>query len=291
MGTLAEKNHARHLQQRRLTRAITVYLPLTLFVLITLFPFYLMLIMSVKTNQELINVKATPFFVAKPTFEHYAYLFEKTLFVKWAANSLMVTIASTAISLFCGIIAGYSLARLHFRGANLLGLAVFVTYLVPQTLLFLPLSNIVGTFGLLDSLWSMILTYPTILIPFCTWMLMGYFRTIPRELEECAMIDGASRLQAMISIVLPLALPGVLSAGIFAFTLSWNEFIYALVFTSSTEIKTIPVGVVLELIKGDVFFWGSLMAGALLGSVPVAAIYSFFVEHYVAGLTAGAVKG
>jgi multiple sugar transport system permease protein len=149
----------------------------------------------------------------------------------------------------------------------------------------------VRTFGLLDSPWSLILTYPTFLIPFSTWLLMGYFKTIPRELEECAMIDGATRLQAMIKIVLPLALPGILSAGIFAFTLSWNEFIYALVFLSSTETKTIPVGVVSELIRGDVFFWGPLMAGALLGSVPVAIIYSFFVEYYVAGLTAGAVKG
>jgi multiple sugar transport system permease protein len=172
-----------------------------------------------------------------------------------------------------------------------MAVGIFVTYLVPPTLLFIPLADVVRAFGLLDSPWSLILTYPTFLIPFSTWLLMGYFKTIPRELEECAMIDGATRLQAMIKIVLPLALPGILSAGIFAFTLSWNEFIYALVFLSSTEIKTIPVGVVSELIRGDVFYWGPLMAGALLGSVPVAIIYSFFVEYYVAGLTAGAVKG
>jgi multiple sugar transport system permease protein len=202
-----------------------------------------------------------------------------------------VSILSTAISLVTGIMAGYALSRLRFRGAGGMAVGIFVTYLVPPTLLFIPLADVVRAFGLLDSRWSLILTYPTFLIPFSTWLLMGYFKTIPRELEECAMIDGATRLQAMVKIVLPLALPGILSAGIFAFTLSWNEFIYALVFLSSTDIKTIPVGVVSELIRGDVFFWGPLMAGALLGSVPVAIIYSFFVEYYVAGLTAGAVKG
>lgn len=278
-------------QRERLERAITIYLPLLFFLAVTLFPFYWMLITSLKTNQELISVRAAPLVVRNPTLAHYTYLLEKTYFLRWSANSLIVTVGSTALSLGCGIIAGYALARLRFRGAGVVALAVFVTYLVPQTLLFLPLSNLITSFGLENSLWSMMLTYPTLLIPFCTWMLMGYFRSIPREIEECAMIDGASRLQTLIRIVLPLAMPGVLSAGIFAFTLSWNEFIYALVFTSSTTMKTIPVGVTSELIKGDVFFWGSLMAGALLGSVPVALIYSFFVENYVSGLTAGAVKG
>ena len=278
-------------QRERLERAITIYIPLVLFIAVTLFPFYWMLITSLKTNQELISVRAAPLIVRNPTIMHYSYLLRETYFLRWAANSLIVTIVSTALSLACGIMAGYALARLQFRGAGTLALAVFVTYLVPQTLLFLPLSNLISSFGLLNSLWSMMLTYPTLLIPFCTWMLMGYFRSIPREIEECAMIDGASRIQCLLRIVLPLAMPGVLSAGIFAFTLSWNEFIYALVFTSSTTIKTIPVGVTSELIKGDVFFWGSLMGGALLGSVPVAIIYAFFVENYVSGLTAGAVKG
>jgi multiple sugar transport system permease protein len=250
-----------------------------------------MLITSLKTNQELISTRTVPLWVSRPTLRHYQHLFQGTAFLHWAKNSLIVTVMATGVSLVTGILAGYSLARLRFRGAASLGIAIFITYLVPQTLLFIPLTAVIGRLGLLDSLWGMILTYPTLLIPFCTWMLMGYFRSIPRELEECAMIDGASRLRTMLTIVLPLALPGVLSAGIFAFTLSWNEYIYALVFTSSTATKTIPVGVTSELIKGDVFFWGSLMAGALLGSVPVAVIYAFFAEHYVAGLTAGAVKG
>ena len=272
-------------------RTVTIYLPLSLAAIVLLFPFYWMLITSLKTDRELIDLSGLPFWVFEPTLEHYRYLFAETGFLRWALNTLTISVVATAISLACSILAGYALARLRFRGAGAMAGAIFITYLVPQTLLFVPLLEIVRQLGLSNTLWSMILTYPTILIPFSTWLLMGYFRSIPRELEESALIDGASRLRAMAQIVLPLAMPGILSAGIFAFTLSWNEFIYALVFTNSTDIKTIPVGVVTELVKGDVYFWGSLMAGALLGSVPVALIYSFFVDRYVSGLTAGAVKG
>ena len=272
-------------------RTVTIYLPLSLAAIVLLFPFYWMLITSLKTDRELIDLSGLPFWVFEPTLEHYQYLFAETGFLRWALNTLTISVVATAISLACSILAGYALARLRFRGAGAMAGVVFITYLVPQTLLFVPLLEIVRQLGLSNTLWSMILTYPTILIPFSTWLLMGYFRSIPRELEESALIDGASRLRAMAQIVLPLAMPGILSAGIFAFTLSWNEFIYALVFTNSTDIKTIPVGVVTELVKGDVYFWGSLMAGALLGSVPVALIYSFFVDRYVSGLTAGAVKG
>ena len=175
------------------------------------------------------------------------------------------------------------------RGAKQVGLSIFLAYLVPPSILFIPLAAIVFQLGLFDTRWALILTYPTFLIPFCTWLLMGYFRSIPFELEECALIDGATRWQILTKIVLPLAVPGLISAGIFAFTLSWNEFIYALTFISSSEIKTVPVGVVTELVEGDVYHWGPLMAGALLGSLPVAFIYSFFVEYYVSGLT-GSVK-
>jgi len=275
----------------RSRRLMTLYLPLSLTSILLLFPFYWMFITSVKTNSELIDLNGLPFWVFQPTLDHYKYLLAETGFLRWTLNTLTISVVATAISLVCSVLAGYALARLRFRGAGAIGAAIFITYLVPQTLLFLPLLEVVRQLGLSNSLWSMILTYPTILIPFGTWLLMGYFRSIPRELEEAALIDGASRLRAMTQIVLPLALPGILSAAIFAFTLSWNEFIYALVFTNSTDIKTIPVGVVTELVKGDVYFWGSLMAGALLGSVPVALIYSFFVENYVGGLTAGAVKG
>jgi multiple sugar transport system permease protein len=270
------------------------YIPLTLFVFVLLFPFYWMLITTFRPDGELYqpwnSPRYQPFYTANPTLEHIKYLFEETLFAAWIWNTMLIAALSTVISLFCGVIGGYALARLNFPFAGSLGTGIFVTYLVPQTLLFIPLAEIIRNFKLGDTPWSLILTYPTFLIPFCTWLMMGYFKAVPKELEECARIDGASRLQAMIYIIIPVAVPGILSAGIFAFTLSWNEFIYALVFISSSEQKTVPVGVTSELIRGDVFFWGPLMAGALLGSIPVAMVYSFFVEHYVSGLT-GSVKG
>ena len=270
------------------------YLPMGMFILGLLFPFYWMLVTTLKPDGELYrpwnNPLYSPFWTSAPTLDHIRSLLTETLFGTWMWNTMLIALVATLISLFCGVIAGYALARLNFRWAGLLGTAIFVTYLVPQTLLFIPLAEIIRDYRIGDTPWALILTYPTFLIPFCTWLMMGYFKTIPKELEECARIDGATRWQAMLYIILPIALPGILSAGIFAFTLSWNEFIYALVFLSSPEQKTVPVGVTSELIRGDVFFWGSLMAGALLGSIPVAVVYSFFVEHYVAGMT-GSVKG
>ena len=270
------------------------YIPLTVFVVGTLFPFYWMAITAIRPYGELDrrwnSPSNAPFWTTHPTFEHFSYLFRETMFGTWLWNTMFIALVSTLISLFCGLLAGYAIARLRFPLAGGIGTSIFVTYLVPPTLLFIPLADIIRNFRLGDPSWSLILTYPTFLIPFCTWLLMGYFKTIPKELEECARIDGASRIRAMVQIIFPIATPGILSAGIFAFTLSWNEFIYALVFLSSPQQKTVPVGVVSELIRGDVFFWGPLMAGALLGSIPVALIYSFFVEYYVAGLT-GAVKG
>lgn len=272
-------------------RFVTSYIPIVLMLVLTLFPFYWMTITSFKSDSELYNLKNNPMVLLQPVLTQYQRLLNDTLFPRWITNTLIVSVAATAISLAFSTIAGYALARMRFRGATSIGWAIFVTYLVPPTLLFLPLLGVVGQLGLSNSLWSLILVYPTFLIPFGTWMLIGYFKSIPHELEESALVDGATRLQAMIRIILPLALPGLLSVGIFSFTLSWNEFIYALVFLSDATIKTVPVGVTSELIRGDAFYWGELMAGALLGSVPVALIYSFFVEYFVAGLTAGAVKG
>jgi len=272
-------------------RMFVFYIPLCLFLVALLFPFYWMGIASIKPDNELYTVRMSPFIVRDPTISHWKYLFEQTLFVRWAINTLFIATASTLISLICGVLAGYSLSRLKYFGSTTIGVSIFVTYLVPPTLLFIPLADIIAKLGLLDSPLALILSYPTILVPFCTWLLMGYFKTIPRELEECARIDGATRWQAFYRIILPLATPGILSAGIFAFTLSWNEFLFALVFLSTPENKTVPVGVVSELIRGDTFFWGSLMAGALFGSIPVAVVYSFFVEYYVSGLTGGSVKG
>ncbi len=272
-------------------RILRVYIPVLIFMFITLFPFYWMAITSIKSDSELLDHTRNPLFVIQPTLNHYINLFTQTNFLRWSLNTAIVAIVSTTISLICSILAGYSLARLRYRGSTAIGWGVFITYLVPPTLLFLPLAFVITQLHLFNNYWSLILTYPTFLIPFCTWLLMGYFRGIPRELEEAALVDGASRLQAMVRIAIPLALPGILSAGMFAFTLSWNEFLYSLIFMNETAMKTIPVGVTSELIKGDEFFWGQLMAAALLGSIPVALLYSFFVDYFVAGMTAGAVKG
>ncbi len=282
------------LEGRRWKKWAYFYIPLTLFMIGTLFPFYWMFITAIRPDHELYRswraANNTPFWTLNPTLAHFQDLLQKTTFPIWLWNTMFIAVLSTLISLFCGLLAGYALARLRFPLAGGLGTAIFGTYLVPPTLLFIPLADIIRNFKLGNTPWALILTYPTFLIPFCTWLLMGYFKTIPKELEQCARIDGASRIQAMVRIIFPIAIPGILSAGIFAFTLSWNEFIYALVFLSSPERKTVPVGIVSELIRGDIYFWGQLMAGALLGSIPVALIYSFFVEYYVAGLT-GSVKG
>ena len=275
--------------ETRGTRLVTVYLPLVIFVFVLLFPFYWMAITSVKPDQELLSREGNPFWVIAPTLAHFKKLLFDTAYPEWLWNTVLVSVVSTAFSLVAAVLAAYAIERLRFSGAKHVGLAIFLAYLVPPSILFIPLADVVFQLGLFDTRWALILTYPTFLIPFCTWLLMGYFRSIPFELEECALIDGATRWQILTKIVLPLAVPGLISAGIFAFTLSWNEFIYALTFISSSEIKTLPVGVVTELVEGDVYHWGPLMAGALFGSLPVAFVYSFFVEYYVSGMT-GAVK-
>jgi multiple sugar transport system permease protein len=270
-------------------RVVTVYVPLVLFLFLLLFPFYWMVVTSIKPDAELLSHEGNPFWVFAPTLAHFRKLLFDTPYPDWMLNTLIVSVVSTLMSLAASVFAAYAIERLRFRGARQVGLCIFLAYLVPPSILFIPLAAIVFKLGLYDTRWALILTYPTFLIPFCTWLLMGYFRSIPYELEECALIDGATRWQILTKIILPLAVPGLISAGIFAFTLSWNEFIYALTFISSSEIKTVPVGVVTELVEGDVYHWGALMAGALLGSLPVAVLYSFFVEYYVAGMT-GAVK-
>ena len=270
-------------------RIVTIYLPLTVFVVVLLFPFYWMTITALKPDAELLSREGNPFWVIHPTLVHIKKLLFDTAYPEWLWNTVLVSVVSTCLSIFCSVLAAYAIERLRFRGSRYIGMSIFLAYLVPPSILFIPLAAMVYNLGLFDTRLALILTYPTFLIPFCTWLLMGYFKTIPIELEECALIDGASRLQILVRIILPLAVPGLISAGIFAFTLSWNEFIYALTFISSSEVKTVPVGVVTELVEGDVYHWGSLMAGALFGSLPVAILYSFFVEYYVSGLT-GAVK-
>lgn len=269
-------------------RWVTVYIPLMVFLIVLLFPFYWMLVTAFKPNAELLSNQGNPFWVINPTLEHFKKLFN-TAYPTWMWNTVLVTVVATVLSLAASVFAAYAIERLRFKGSRQTGLAIFLAYLVPPSILFIPLATIVFKLGIFDTRFALILTYPTFLIPFCTWLLMGYFRSIPFELEECALIDGATRWQILTKIILPLAVPGLISAGIFAFTLSWNEFLYALTFISASENKTVPVGVITELVEGDVYHWGALMAGALVGSLPVAVLYSFFVEYYVAGMT-GAVK-
>jgi len=276
---------------RTLKKILGVYLPLAAFLVFALFPFYWMLISSFKANQELYSLKANRLWIANPTLDQFRDLFAKTAIIQWLWNSFFVSFLTAFISMSFGIMAGYALARLKFPGAQAFGLATFITYLVPTTLIFIPLARVVQSFGLSNSIWALVVTYPTFLIPFCTWMLIAYFKSIPKDMEECAMIDGCSRIGAMVRIVLPMAIPGVIFSAMFSFTLSWNEFVYALTFISDTTHKTMSVAVPTELIRGDAYFWGELMAASLLGSVPVALLYSFFMDYFVSGLTAGALKG
>jgi multiple sugar transport system permease protein len=277
------------LRERWVEKFIKFYLPLLVFLFVLLFPFYWMFITAFKSDAELYNLKLNPFLIHEPTLHNVIMLFKETLFNQWMVNTFFVSILATLLSLGASLLAAYSIQRLRFRTSGTIGISIFFGYLVPPTILFIPLATIIFELKLWDSLWSLVLVYPTFLIPFCTWLLMGYFKSIPKEMEECAMIDGASRFRVFWQIVVPLALPGILSAGIFAFTLSWNEFLYALTFISTNTQKTVPVGLITELVRGDVYHWGPLMTGALLASVPVALVYSFFVEHYVAGMT-GALK-
>jgi multiple sugar transport system permease protein len=271
-------------------RIVTVYTPLVAFIVVLLFPFYWMTITTFKSNEELYNFKDyNPFWISSPTLANVNKLLFETDYPQWLMTTMTVAVVSTVISLFASVLAAYAIQRLRFKGGQYVGLAIYLAYLVPPSILFIPLATMVFRFGLYDSPMALILTYPTFLIPFCTWLLIGYFKSIPYELEECALIDGATRLQILWKVTLPLAVPGLISAGIFAFTLSWNEFIYALAFIQSVEKKTVPVAVLTQLVEGDVYHWGSLMAGALLGSIPVALVYSFFVEHYVSSMT-GAIK-
>jgi multiple sugar transport system permease protein len=270
-------------------RWVTIYIPIGIFLFVLLFPFYWMAITAFKPNTELLSGGSNPFWVIEPTLAHFKKLLFETAYPEWLFNTMLVAFLATFISLFAAVFAAYAIERLRFKGSRWTGMAIFLAYLIPPSILFIPLAIVLQNLGLFNTRWALVFTYPTFLIPFCTWLLMGYFRSIPYELEECALIDGASRWQILVKIILPLAVPGLISAGIFAFTLSWNEFIYALTFVSDSEIKTVPVAVVTELVEGDVYHWGPLMAGALLGSLPVAIFYSFFVEYYVAGMT-GAVK-
>lgn len=289
-GVLQDNSEGMSYLNRLPRRVVTIYIPIALFVFVLLFPFYWMAITAVKPNAQLTDYENySPFWVVEPTLQHIKYLLFETSYPGWLWNTMLVATASTFLSLLASVFGAYAIERIRFTGSRSIGLFIFLAYLVPPSILFIPLAFIVFKLGIYDSRLALIFTYPTFLIPFCTWLLMGYFRSIPFELEESALVDGANRWQILVRIILPLAVPGLISAGIFAFTLSWNEFIYALTFIQSSENKTVPVGVLTELVRGDIFEWGALMAGALFGSLPVVILYSFFVDYYVSSMT-GAVK-
>jgi multiple sugar transport system permease protein len=291
MTARAEEKWALTMRQReKLHKVFFLYVPLFFFMAFALIPFLWMGISSFTVEEELFDADRLPWMITEFTLDHYIELLTETEFFSWVWNSLFVGLTATAISVTVGALAGYSLARLRFAGASSLGMGIITTYLVPVSVLFLPLAYVFNQWGLNNTRLALILAYPTHLIPFSTWFMLGYFKSIPAELEESAIIDGCTRLQAFFQIALPLALPGVLAAAIFAFTFSWNEFIYALTFISDDELKTVPVGVHGQLALGDVYFWGKLMAASLLGSLPIAVIYAFLSEYFVKGLAEGALK-
>jgi multiple sugar transport system permease protein len=261
------------------------------FTIFSAFPFYWMLITTFKQTSDLMNRSGNPFIYNKPpTLEHLRVLFFDTMYGRWLLNTAFVGLIVVAITLLLALPAGYALARLTGRWGEHLGIAIFLTYLVPPTLLFIPMSRVISDLGLQDSLWSLVVVYPSFTVPFCTWLLMGFFKAIPRDLEEAAMIDGCSRFGAFLKVVIPISVAGILTVIIFTFTLVTQEFVYALTFISSVSQYTVSVGVPTFLVRGDVYFWGSLMAACFIASVPVAIVYNFFVDRFIAGFTAGAIK-
>jgi multiple sugar transport system permease protein len=264
---------------------------LALFAAFAAFPFYWMLVTAFKQTPDLMNRQNNPFvFNRPPTLQHLYVLFHDTLFGRWLFNTGLVGVLVVVVTLLLALPAGYALARLTGRGGERLGIAIFLTYLVPPTLLFIPLSRVVVFLGLQDSLWSLVVVYPSFTVPFSTWLLMGFFKAIPRDLEEAAMIDGLSRLGAFVRVVVPISVAGILTVVIFTFTLVTQEFVYAVTFISPAAQYTVSVGVPTFLVHGDVYFWGSLMAACFIASVPVAIVYNFFVDRFIAGFTMGAIR-
>jgi len=284
MTTLA--SGARTILKRSGHAAVLVF-----FITFLAFPFYWMLMTTFKTTNDLHDVNKNPFlFNEPPTLDHLKTLFEDTQFLQWLINTGLVGLAVVAITLVLAIPAGYALARMTGPWAQTLGIAIFLTYLVPPTILFIPFARIIAVLGVQDSLWSLVLVYPSFTVPFCIWLLMGFYKAIPRDLEDAAMIDGLSRLGAFVKVVMPISLAGIFTVIIFAFTLVTQEFVYGVTFITAASSYTVSVGVPTFLVRGDVYFWGSMMGACLIASVPIAIIYNFFVDRFVAGFTVGAVK-
>lgn len=291
MGGATGEQRERERKRKEGIRHLLIYVGLTPFIIIAVFPVYWMLITAFKETEDLYRMDVIPiWFNLPPTLENFTFLFKNTYYANWIVNTLNISIWVSVITLLTAVPAGYALARLRLPWAENMGIGIFVTYLIPPILLFIPLSRVVSMLGLQDRWWSLVIVYPTFTIPFCTWLLMGFFKTVPMEIEEAALVDGCGRFQALLRVVLPVSWPGILTAVIFAFTLSMQDFLYSLTFVSISDQKPVPLGVVTDLIRGDIFYWGSLMAGALIAGVPVAILYNFFLDAFISGITSAAVK-
>jgi multiple sugar transport system permease protein len=267
------------------------YAALAVFVVMFLVPPFHMLVTSLKTSAEISEQKVSPWLVGAPTLRNYAQLLTNPNYLGFFVNSIKVTVCVVAISMTISLFAAFSLARMRFFGSGVLATGVFLTYLVPDSLLFIPFFQIIGKLGLVNNAWAMVLIYPTLAVPFCTWIMIGYFASIPKELDEAALIDGASWLQVLFRVFVPVAMPGIIAATIFAFTVSWGQFIYPLAYLYNSDQMLLTVGIISDLIRADVFEWGKIMAGSLMAAAPPVLIYAFLMDYYVAGLTAGATKG
>ena len=278
-------------RHKEVRRHLLIYAGLTPFLVIAVFPIFWMAITAIKQDADLYLVGAVPFwFRQSPTWHNFDFLFHSTSYGAWIVNTMLISFWVSVITILTAVPAGYALARLRLPFAENLGIGIFMTYLVPAIILFIPLARVVSTLDLQDSWWALVVVYPTFTIPFCTWLLMGFFKTVPFEIEEAAMVDGCGQFGALLRVVLPVSWPGVITAIIFSFTLSMQDFLYSLAFVSVSEEKPVPLGVATELIRGDIYFWGSLMAGALLVGVPVAIVYNLFLDKFISGITGAAIK-
>lgn len=290
MADAAPRTSRRH-RSKAIRRHVQIYLGLTPFLIIAVFPILWMAITALKQEPDLYRMDIVPFwFHLPPTWKNFEFLFNRTFYTDWIVNTMAISFWVSAITLVTAVPAGYALARLRLSFAENLGIGIFMTYLVPAIILFIPLARVVSMLNLQDRWWSLVVIYPTFTIPFCTWLLMGFFKTVPFEIEEAAMVDGSSQFGALCRVVLPVSWPGIITSIIFSFTLSMQDFLYSLAFVSISEQKPVPLGVATELIRGDVFFWGSLMAGALLVGVPVAVVYNLFLDKFITGITGAAIK-
>jgi len=289
MSSVAEAPRSH--RAREVRRHTLIYLGLAPFLVLAVFPILWMGITAIKQDADLYLVDAIPFwFREAPTWKNFDFLFHNTSYGDWIVNTMAISFWVSAITLLTAMPAGYALARLRLPFAESMGIGIFMTYLVPAIILFIPLARVVSTLDLQDSWWSLVVVYPTFTIPFCTWLLMGFFKTVPFEIEEAAMVDGCGQLGALLRVVLPVSWPGLITAAIFSFTLSMQDFRYSLAFVSVSDQKPVPLGVATELIRGDIYFWGALMAGALLVGVPVAIIYNLFLDKFINGITGAAIK-